>query len=101
VQSAPHIVARTGGHNRDVSWLGFSIVASIVLTIVLNLALWMFPNLGERLHDALARLADAHERNDDGGEPQSRMRVYFPWKAMLIGSIVLTILINVLLTLLR
>jgi hypothetical protein len=78
-----------------ISALGFSIIASIVLTIVLNLVLFLFPGAARRLRDAFDRLA---ERSDQ--EP-NRVRVIFPWKAMLIGSLVLTILINVALALMR
>jgi hypothetical protein len=70
-----------------MSWLVASLVLSIVLTVVLNLAPRAFPRASER----------ATRRVDDGGAAQpSGVRVYFPWKAMLIGSVVLTIVVNVL-----
>jgi len=84
-----------------VSWLGFSIVASIVLTVALNVALRVFPGAADRLHNALARMAESADRDARAGESQPRVRWYFPWKAMLIASIVLTIVINVLLALVR
>ena len=82
-----------------MSPLAFSIVASIVLTVVLNLVLWMFPGAGQRLGEAVTRLVERSD-NQDGAET-GRVRFYFPWKAMLIGSIALTIAINVLLLLFR
>ncbi|HVJ96281.1 MAG TPA: hypothetical protein VNC41_05575 [Acidimicrobiia bacterium] len=82
-----------------MSPLAFSIVASIVLTVVLNLVLWMFPGAGRRLGEAVTRLVE-RSANQSDAEP-GRVRFIFPWKAMLIGSIVLTIAINVLLVLLR
>ena len=89
------------GHTEEVSWLAFSIVASIVLTIVLNVALRAFPGASRRLGDALSRWAEPGERDGYADEPQPRVRWYFPWKAMLIGSIVLTVVINIVLALLR
>jgi hypothetical protein len=84
-----------------VSALTFSIVASIVLTIVLNVAIRAFPSIGDWVHERMARLAE-HSANDRGGEPaRRRVQVYFPWKAMLIASVVLTIAINLVLLLVR
>jgi hypothetical protein len=77
-----------------VSPLAFSIVASIVLTVVLNLVLWLFPGAGRRLGEAVTRLVERSDKQE-GADP-GRVRVFFPWKAMLIASIVLTIAINVL-----
>ncbi len=70
-----------------MTWLALSIVLSIVLTIVLNVALRAFPRTGERIAQGLAQPADERPR---GG-------VYVPWKAMIIGSLVLTIGLNLLL----
>jgi hypothetical protein len=64
--------------------LWFSLVASIVLTVVLNLVLFLFPDVARRISDRLARL----------GEDSGHARVIFPWRAMLIGSLILTIVIN-------
>lgn len=69
------------------SWLVWSIVLSVVLTVVLNVALRLFPSAGRRADDGLGRLAGR----------RSGTSVYVPWKLMLVGSIVLTILLNVLL----
>jgi hypothetical protein len=68
-----------------MSWLAFSIIASVVLTVALNVALRLFPGAGRRLHDRAAA-----EASRSGG------RVVVPWKTMLIASLVLTIAINVL-----
>jgi hypothetical protein len=81
-------------------WLVVSIVLSIVLTVVVNLVLWLFPGAGRRAADGMARLADsADRRTPEGGG--SHVRVIVPWKAMLIGSIVLTLVLNLLLLLAR
>jgi hypothetical protein len=89
------------GHNRDVSWLAFSIIASVVLTVALNLALRLFPGMGRRMQDGFTRLAERTDETHDYGEPRSRVHVYFPWKAMVIASILLTVGLNVLLAILR
>lgn len=71
--------------------LTFWIVASIVLTIVLNVALRLFPSASRRLHESVTRRAERPAY----GEPSDRkVRIIFPWKAMLIGSLLLTLLIN-------
>ncbi len=77
------------------SWLLLSIVLSVVLTVVLNVALRLFPDAGRRAGEALQRAAETPQRGEDGSG--SRVRVIFPWKLMLIGSLVLTLLLNLLL----
>ena len=60
-------------------WLWFSILASVVLTVVLNVALRAFPPAGPRPRQ----------------EPdRSRVRVIFPWRLMLAGSLLLTVVLN-------
>jgi hypothetical protein len=80
-----------------VNWLLASIVLSIGLTVVLNLLLRLWPGADRRAE----RLGDRAERQRTGatvGDPP-RVQVVAPWKAMLIGSIVLTVLLNVVLRL--
>jgi uncharacterized protein YjeT (DUF2065 family) len=81
-------------------WIVVSIVLSIVLTVVINLALWLFPGAGRRIADGLGRLADNADRTADDRRG-SHVRVIVPWKAMLIGSIVLTLALNLLVLLAR
>ena len=67
-------------------WLWFSIVASVVLTVVLNVALRLFPGAGPRPRE----------------EPdRSRVRVIVPWRLMLAGSLLLTVVLNLALWLSR
>ena len=80
-------------------WLVVSIVLSIVLTVVVNLVLWLFPGAGRRVADGFGRLADDADRRAERGD--SHVHVIVPWKAMLIGSIVLTVVLNMLLLLSR
>jgi hypothetical protein len=71
-----------------VDWLVVSIVVSVVLTAALNLGLRAFPGAGERAARRLDR-AMAADRDDD-----RRVHVWFPWKAMLVVSLGLTVLVN-------
>lgn len=79
-----------------MSWLVLSLVSSIVLTVVLNLGVRAFPNGGRRIEERTERWFESR-RVDDA----PRVRVFFPWKAMLIGSIALTVIVNLLAALAR
>jgi hypothetical protein len=71
----------------------YSIVASVVLTAVLNILPFLFPNAAAKVQKKIEENArQAIEQHEDEGRP--RVKVFFPWKAMLIGSIVLTVLVN-------
>lgn len=76
------------------SFLWTSIIGSIVLTVILNGVPRLFPGASrkaeQRLHDWLV---DAEEARDPA-TPKRRVQVYFPWKGMLIASVVLTVLVN-------
>lgn len=72
-----------------MQWLVVSLVLSAVLTVLLNVAVRVFPGRGER---AAQRLAEPRRPRDDRG-----VQVFVPWKAMLLASVVLTIAINVVL----
>lgn len=71
----------------------YSIIGSIVLTVLLNALPLLFPNFAantmRKLEESARRTIDQHE---DGNQP--RVKVFFPWKTMLIGSVILTILVN-------
>jgi hypothetical protein len=79
-------------------WLVVSIVASVVLTVVLNLALRLFPGAGRRIGDEIER---AMERRDPpaGDDERSRVRVIVPWRLMIAGSLLLTLVLNLVLLL--
>ena len=78
-----------------MSWLALSLVLSIVLTIVLNVALRAFPHASDRLNERL------NERLMRPPQERSHVRVFFPWKSMLIASVLLTIALNLLLLIFR
>ena len=81
-------------------WLLVSIALSVVLTVVANVVLRLFPGAGRQVADGFERLAaDSDRRADERGG--SHARVIVPWKAMLIASIALTVALNVLLLLAR
>ena len=70
-----------------------SLVASVVLTLLLNLLPLLFPNAAAKAHRKLQEHAQRTiEQHEDDNQP--RVKVFFPWKAMLFGSIALTLLVN-------
>jgi len=73
-----------------MQWLVASLVLSVLLTVLVNLALWLFPRLRERTARAVEGLT-----NSANGD--RRTRVIVPWKAMLVASLILTFLINLVL----
>jgi hypothetical protein len=74
-----------------MSWLVVSILLSVVLTVLANVALRLFPDAGHRI----ARRAS--ERANFDGSSRSAARLFLPWKTMIVASVVLTIVINVIL----
>jgi hypothetical protein len=80
-----------------VEWLAVSLVASVVLTVLLNVALRLFPSSGR----SLSRWASERSASAPGSGDDRRVRVIAPWRAMLVASLVLTVLLNVVLWLSR
>jgi hypothetical protein len=76
-----------------------SIVGSVVLTVLANLALRMLPGQRRRLGDTLQQMVE--RPGPDGRPAERRVQLVFPWKLMLIGSVVLTVLVNLLLVTFR
>jgi hypothetical protein len=75
-----------------VEWLAVSLVASAVLTLLLNFALRVFPSMGAHITRAVAEWTS--RTTDSGTSNERRVRVFVPWKAMIVGSLLLTVLIN-------
>ena len=70
----------------------YSIVASVALTVILNI-LPLFPSAAAKVQKRIEENArHAIEQHEDTTRP--RVKVFFSWKAMLIGSIILTVLVN-------
>jgi len=78
-----------------MTWLGISVVLSLLLTIVLNVGLRLFPDAGRRVARAMSQpsLPSAGESRPSN----HRVRIWAPWKAMILGSVILTIVVNLLL----
>ena len=71
-----------------------SIVGSILLTLALNLFPLLFPNQATNLQRKMEEHARRSiEQQEDQNQPN--IKVFFPWKAMLAASVILTILVNV------
>ena len=71
-----------------------SIVGSIVLTLVLNFLPLLFPNQAATLQRKVEEHARRSiEQHEDQNQPN--VKIFFPWKAMIIVSIILTVLVNV------
>ena len=72
-----------------------SIALSLAFTVLLNVGVRAFPDAGDRLARNLTKLTSAAV--GDARRNHRRVRVFAPWKAMLIGSLILTIVINLML----
>ena len=75
-----------------VRWLVVSVAMSVVLTALLNIGLRAFPDAGRRVARGLAELTSPN--NAGGHDRDHRLRVVVPWKAMIVGSVILTIVVN-------
>lgn len=71
----------------------YSIIASIVLTALVNLFPLLFPNAAEKAKRRIAQEIEQSIARSDAGE-RPRIKVFFPWKAMLAISLLLTVLVN-------
>jgi hypothetical protein len=72
-----------------------SLALSVVLTVVLNLAVRIWPDRARRGAARLGAVLDRPGPSPDADRP--RVRVVVPWKAMLVASLALTVLFNLLL----
>lgn len=71
----------------------YSIIGSVLLTVALNVLPLLFPNAADKLQRKMeenARRSIEQHQNDD----LPKVKVFFPWKAMLIASVVLTVIVN-------
>jgi glycerol uptake facilitator-like aquaporin len=79
-------------------WLVISIVLSVILTVFLNVALRAFPDTSRRVAREVTRRTWPAE---DTRTSDRRVRVWVPWKAMILGSVILTIVVNLMLVVAR
>ena len=76
------------------NFLLISLIGSIILTLALNLLPALFPNAAAKAERKIVeKMQETHANRVNPNTP--KMRVFFPWKAMLMGSLVLTVLVNV------
>jgi len=70
-----------------------SLIASVVLTLVINILPILFPNAAakaqRKIEENARRAIEQHEDND-----RPRVKVFFPWKAMVLISLGLTLVVN-------
>jgi hypothetical protein len=78
-----------------VRWLVISVGLSVILTVLLNVGLRAFPDAGHRVARSLTTFTSPSA--DDARTNDRRVRVFIPWKAMILGSLILTIVVNVVL----
>ena len=76
-----------------MDWLVTSIVASVVLTVLLNVAIRLWPGTASRGAERLTGWMEEQATSRPDRDPD-RVRVIVPWKGMLIASVVLTVLLN-------
>ena len=70
-----------------------SLIASIVLTLALNLLPALFPNAAAKAERKIVKkMQETHSDRLDPNTP--KVRVFFPWKAMLLISLGLTLAVN-------
>ncbi len=75
-------------------FLIYSIIGSLVLTALINVLPWFFPKAMQKAEREIhKKIGESIERAEQ--QPGSRVNVFFPWKAMLIVALVLTVLVNV------
>ena len=75
------------------NFLLISLIGSIALTLALNFLPAIFPNAAAKAERKIVeKMQQTHSDRLDPDTP--KVRVFFPWKIMLIGSVVLTVLVN-------
>lgn len=71
-----------------------SLIASIILTLALNFLPLLFPNAAAKAESKIIEtMQETHKDRIDPDTP--KLRVFFPWKSMIVLSILLTIAVNV------
>ena len=77
-----------------MQWLVVSLALSVLLTVAVNVALNVFPQLGRRATRWFDELTSSGPSDRMAREP--RARVFVPWKAMIVVSIIVTVLLTLL-----
>ena len=76
-----------------------SLIASVLLTVLINVLPRFFPKQArkaeQKIHEQIDEAFHELDREKQSGEPgKTRVKVFFPWKAMLLISVILTVLLN-------
>ena len=86
-------------YSPDMIWsklkdfLLISLIGSIILTLAVNLLPALFPNAAAKAErKIIEKMQDTQSDRLDPNTP--KVRVFFPWKAMLLISLILTIAVN-------
>lgn len=75
------------------NFLLFSIIGSVTLTVLLNVLPLIFPKTSIKMQKKIEENAKrAIQQHEDENQPS--LKILFPWKAMLVISLMLTVLIN-------
>jgi len=77
-----------------VRWLILSVGLSVILTVLVNVGLRAFPEAAHRLARSFTTFTSP---NADARTNDRRVRVFTPWKAMVLGSLILTLVVNIVL----
>jgi hypothetical protein len=80
-----------------VRWLVISVGLSVILSVLLNVGLRVFPDAGHRVAESVTTFTSPSV--DDARTNDRRVRAFIPWKPMILGSLLLTIVVNVVLCL--
>ena len=75
-------------------WLVISVGLSVILTVLLNVGLRAFPEAAHRLARSFTTFTSP---NADARTNDRRVRLFTPWKAMVLGSLILTLVVNIVL----
>jgi hypothetical protein len=89
------VAVRRTRESGTVRWLMISVGLSVILTVLLNVGLRVFPEAGHRIARSLTTFTSASAY--DARTSDRRVRVFIPWRAMIVGSVIVTILVNVVL----
>jgi hypothetical protein len=76
-----------------VPWLVISVGLSVILTVVVNVGLRAFPGAGQRIARSLTTFTSPGPESARTND--RRVRVVVPWKAMLIASVILSVVLSV------
>jgi hypothetical protein len=77
-----------------MQWVIVSLVLSVVLTLVANVALRVSPGLRRWVARRFNAITASDKR--DRSVHSSEVRVFFPWRAMIVVSLALTALLGLL-----